>query len=64
MNAKIQIQLVRSIDGLRHLRGSEKAAGLCLETRLNACAPVARQKARLLREFEDLLPREAAAVSH
>ncbi len=62
MNDQIEIQLVKLTDGGRLLRLSEKASGLCLEKRLVAQQPVVRQKARLLREFEQLLSRELQAV--
>ena len=62
MNDQIEIQLVKLTDGGRLLRLSEKASGLCLEKRRAAQEPVVRQKARLLREFEQLLSREMLAA--
>ena len=62
MNDQIEIQLVKLTDGGRLLRLSEKFSGLCLEKRLAAQEPVVRQKARLLREFEQLLSRETLAA--
>lgn len=62
MNDQIEIQLVKLTDGGRLLRLSENASGLCLEKRLAAQEPVVRQKARLLREFEQLLSRELLAA--
>jgi hypothetical protein len=55
MNDQIKIQLVKLTEGGRLLRFSEKVSGLCLEKRLGAQRPVVLQKARLLREFQDLL---------
>lgn len=62
MNDKIDIQLVKLADGGRLLRFSEKTTGLCLEKKLAAQQAVVRQKARLLREFEQLLSRETLAA--
>lgn len=62
MNDKIDIQLVKLADGGRLLRFSEKTSGLCLEKKLAAQQAVVLQKARLLREFEQLLAREALAA--
>ena len=62
MNDKIAIQLVKLADGGRLLRFSEKTTGLCLEKKLAAPQAVVRQKARLLREFEQLLSRESLAA--
>lgn len=62
MNDQNEIQLVKLTDGGRLLRLSEKASGLCLEKRLVEQPPVVRQNTRLLREFQDLLAREAMAT--
>lgn len=62
MNDQNEIQLVKLTDGGRLLRLSEKASGLCLEKRLVEQQPVVRQNTRLLREFQDLLAREAMAT--
>lgn len=62
MNGKIEIQLVKLADGARLLRFTEQSTGLCLEKRLAARQAVVRQKARLLREFEQLLTRETSAA--
>jgi hypothetical protein len=62
-NCRTEIQLVKLTDGGRLLRLSEKASGLCLEKRLVAQQPVVRQKARLLRGFQELLSREAMATA-
>ena len=62
MNDQIEMQLVKLTDGGRLLRLTEKTSGLCLEKRLAAQEPVVRQKARLLREFEQLLSREMLAA--
>ena len=62
MNDPIEIQLVKLTDGGRLVRLSEESSGLCLEMRLAAQEPIVRQKARLLREFEQLLSRELLAA--
>ena len=62
MTGKIDIQRVKLAEGGRLLRFSEKTTGLALEKRLSAQETVVRQKARLLREFEQLLSRELALI--
>jgi len=62
MNDKIEIQLVKLAEGGRLLRFSEKTTGLSLEKRLAGQEAVVAQKARLLREFEQLLSREMALI--
>lgn len=63
MNDQIEIQLVKLADGGRLLRLSEKSSGLCLEKRFATQEPVVRRKARLLRDFQDLLSRKAMATA-
>lgn len=58
-NCRTEIQLVKLTDGGRLLRLSGMASGLSLEKRLAAQEPVVRQKARLLREFEEVVLRES-----
>jgi hypothetical protein len=62
VNEIIDFQLVKLADGGRLLGFSEKAAGLCLEKRLEARQPVVRQKTPLFWEFEELLSREISAA--
>jgi hypothetical protein len=62
MSDKIDIQLVKLAAGGRLLRFSEKTTGLCLEKILAAQQAVVRQKAQLLREFEQLLSWETLAA--
>lgn len=62
-DCRTDIQLVKLTDGGRLLCLSERTTGLCLEKRLGAQQPVVLQKARLLREFQDLLWREAMATA-
>lgn len=63
MDAEIQIELVKLVDGTRLLRLSEPTARVCLEKAVDPAAPIARQKERWLRVFRDLLAREAMAAA-
>ena len=61
MTKRIQVQLVRLIDGARLLRFGEKTSGLSLEKRTDARRAIGQQKQGLLREFALLLEREVTA---
>ena len=61
MTKRIQVQLVRLIDGARLLRFSEKTSGLSLEKRTDARWAIGQQKQGFLREFALLLEREVTA---
>ena len=61
MTKRIQVQLVRLIDGARLLRFSEKTSGLSLEKGTDARRAIGRKKQDPLREFALLLEREVTA---
>ena len=54
---KIQVELIKLIDGERLLRLTEPQSGLSLEKKLDPKQPVVRQKERLLGVFEAALAR-------
>lgn len=54
---KIQLDLVKLLNGERILRLTDPLSGLCLEKKLEAAEPVVRQKERLLQVFEAALAR-------
>ena len=61
MKKRIQVQLVRLIDGARLLRFREKTPGLSLEKRTDARRAIGQQKQGPLREFALLLERKVTA---
>jgi hypothetical protein len=54
---KIQIDLVKLLNGERILRLTDQQSGLSLEKKLKASEAVVRQKDRLLQVFEAALAR-------
>lgn len=54
---KIQIDLIKLVDGARLLRLTDPHSGLSLEKKLAAGEPVARQKESLFAAFEAALAR-------
>jgi hypothetical protein len=54
---KIQIDLVKLLDGGRLLRLTEPQSGLVLEKKLAPADAIVRQKEKLLRAFEAALAR-------
>ena len=62
MNASVRIQLVQLSDGQKLMRIEDDATGLSVETKLSPEAPIAAQKAKLLRLFEAMLVSDSAAA--
>ena len=62
MNPSVRIQLVRLSDGQKLMRIEDDATGLSVEKKLSPEAPVAAQKAKLLRLFEAMLVSDSAAA--
>ena len=63
MKREIELLLLKLADGGRILRFSEPHSGLCLEKRLEAQEPVARQKERWQHAFVAMLERELGTAS-
>ena len=59
---KIEIDLIKLVDGERLLRLSEPESGLALEKKLDPQKPVARQKQHLLGVFEAALAKAAVVA--
>lgn len=60
---KIQIDLIKLLNGDRILRVTEPQSGLSLEKKLSPADPIVRQKKQLRQAFEAALSRiELAAV--
>lgn len=62
MKRDIELLLIKLADGGRIMRSSEPASGLCLEKRIDAKDPIARQKERWRQMFVAMLDRELDAA--
>ena len=62
MNPGVRIQMIQLSDGQKLMRIEDDATGLSVEKKLSREAPVAAQKARLLRLFEAIRLGDSAAA--